>query len=305
MTTPDIRCVLAARSLNGERPCWDADRRRLFWIDVREPALHCFDPATGEDRHWEMPSWIGPYGLTDDGAFVALRTGLHRLRFADGALDFVAPPPFDPRRFIFNEGDCDRQGRFWAGPMFVPLKPEGADGKGPEALPFWRWDGGATRDSWRPGTIPVKTANSLAWSADGTRMFHSDTDRKQLWVARYDPDRGTASDPALFADLSDEEGGPDGVAVDADGFLWIALYGGGKLLRLDPDGRTERTIPMPVQYPTMPAFGGDDLRTLFVTSACWSIPEAERDGRPLEGNLFALDAPVAGIPSVRMRVPSG
>jgi sugar lactone lactonase YvrE len=303
MRDPEIRCVLAARALNGERPAWDTERKLLFWIDVREPALHAFDPATGADRHWEMPSWIGPYGLVEDGAYVALRTGLYHLRFDDGTLRFVAPPPFDSRRFIFNEGDCDRQGRFWAGPMFVPLKPEGENGHGPDALPFWRYDG--VQAGWHPGTIPVKTANSLAWSADGTRMFHSDTEKKTIWVSRYDPETGEPFDPQVFATLGDGDGGPDGVAVDAEGCLWCAVFGGGRLLRLDPDGRVERTVPLPVQFPTMPAFGGPDLRTIFVTSACWSVPEAERASRPLEGNLFSFEAPVAGVPSVRMRPPPG
>lgn len=300
MSGTDITCVLAARALNGERPAWDAGRGRLFWVDIREPALHAFDPATGADRHWEMPAWIGCYALTEHGAHVALRTGLYDLDFASGRLDHVAPPPFDPRRFIFNEGDCDRQGRFWAGPMYVPLAPGDEAEQAPRALPFWRYEAG----NWIAGTRPVQTANSLAWSGDGTRMFHSDTEAKTIWVSDYDTVRGEASAPRVFARVEAPDGGPDGVAIDREGCLWCAVFGGGRLLRLDPEGRVERVVEMPVQYPTMPAFGGPGLGTLYITSANWPLDEAARRQRPQEGNLFAFEAPAPGYPATRLGVPS-
>jgi sugar lactone lactonase YvrE len=302
MSIPDIECVLRAGALNGERPAWDAQRQRLFWVDLREPALHAFDPATGRDRHWEMPAWIGSYALTARGAFVALRTGLYALDFEHGHLEFRAPPPFDPRRFLFNEGDCDRQGRFWAGPMYLALAPEDQVPTAPRSLPFWRYDRGA----WRPGTVPVQTANSLAWSADGTRMYHSDTAQKTIWVSDYDIEAGMPSNMRLFAHVdAPDDGGPDGVAIDRDGFLWCAVFGGGRLDRLDPDGRVERSVAMPVQYPTMPALGGTDLSTLFVTSACWPVAPEERKGRPLEGGLFAFAAPCPGLPATRLADQDG
>jgi len=293
----DVRCVLECRALNGERPAWDAARRRLYWVDIREPALHEFDPATGRDRSWEMPAWIGCYALTARGAHVALRTGLFALDFESGHLRFLAPSPFDPRRFNFNEGDCDRQGRFWAGIMYLPLRPGDQREDVPKTLPFWRYD----RGDWHAGTLPVQTANSLAWSPDGRRMFFSDTDRKTIWVCDYDIARGAAENPRIHAEIGKEDGGgPDGVAMDRDGFLWCAVYGGGRLVRLDPEGRVERTVTMPVRFPTMPAFGGEALDTIFVTSANWSLSEEERKRHPLEGNLFAFDAPAPGLPATRL-----
>ena len=308
---PDIACVLRPRALNGERPAWDASRRLLFWVDLREPALHAFDPATGRDRHWEMPAWIGCYALTARGAWVALRTGLHALDLERGHLDFLAPPPFDPRRFLFNEGDCDRQGRFWAGPMYLPLAPGDQVPDAPSALPFWRYEPGRADPDhsdpgrfapgrWIPGTVPVRTANSLAWSADGRAMLHSDTERKVIWISDYDTDAGLPSNTRVFAALEDEDGGPDGVAIDRDRFLWCAMFGGGRLLRLDPDGRIERRVVMPVQYPTMPALGGPALSTVYVTSACWPLDPDQRAARPLEGNLFAFEAPCPGLPATRL-----
>ncbi len=296
MSNPDIACVLRPRALNGERPAWDEERQRLFWVDLREPALHCFDPATGEDRHWEMPAWIGSYALTGRGAYVALRNGLYALDFEHGHLEFRAPTPFDPRRFLFNEGDCDRQGRFWAGPMYLSLAPGDQVPEAPRSLPFWRYGHGR----WIPGTLPVQTANSLAWSVDGRAMYHSDTERKTIWISDYDVEAGLPSNTRRFAAMDDAEGGPDGVAIDRDGFVWCAMFGGGRLLRLDPEGKVERTVVMPVQYPTMPALGGAALSTVYVTSACWPIDPERRASRPMEGNLFAFEAPCPGLPTTRL-----
>ncbi|WP_434386164.1 SMP-30/gluconolactonase/LRE family protein [Melittangium boletus] len=293
-TTP-VRCVLKAQSLNGESPVWDAASGRLFWQCLREPALHVFDPRTGQDSAWEMPAAIGAFALTDTGAVVALSTGLFDFTFADGSLRFLAPPPFDPRRFVFNDGGLDRQGRLWIGPMYEPLSPGDAS-PAPREAPFWRYDGGGR---WHAGTRSVKTANGLAFSPDGRTMYYGDTLQKTLWAADYDPALGQPVNERVFARV--EEGtGPDGASVDAEGFLWCAIHGAGKVLRFDPQGRVEREVRMPVQYPTMPTFGGDDLRTVYVTSANHTLSPEERRQRPEEGNLFAFEAPVAGLPRPRL-----
>ncbi len=128
-------------------------------------------------------------------------------------------------------------------------------------------------------------------------MYHADTDPKTIWAYDYDEATGTAENRRVFAqvEVADGQGGPDGASVDSHGFYWCAVFANGCLLRFDPDGRLERRIAMPVKYPTMPAFGGADLKTLFVTSATWPIPVHERKSHPLEGGLFAMEAPVAGM----------
>ncbi|OJH35084.1 SMP-30/gluconolactonase/LRE family protein [Cystobacter ferrugineus] len=293
-----VRCVLRARALNGESPVWDERSGRLFWVCLREPALHAFDPRTGEDTAWKMPAWIGCFGLTPTGAVVALRTGLFEFTLSDGSLRFLAPAPFDSRRFVFNDGGVDRQGRFWAGPMYEPLEPGDAS-DAPRALPFWRYDGAG---KWHPGTAPVQTANSMTWSPDGRTMYHGDTSQKTIWASDYDTETGTPSNFRVFARIT-EGTGPDGATVDRDGFVWCAIHGAGKVVRFDPSGRVEREVRMPVQYPTMPTFGGERLRTVFVTSANHTLSEEERRQRPEEGNLFAFEAPVPGIPRADFRPP--
>ena len=290
MASSDITCVLHARALNGESPVWDDQRQRLFWVDIRKPALHCFDPRTGEDRSWQMPAWIGCIGLGAHDIAVALRTGLHEFDPDSGALRHLAPAPFDPRRFIFNDGGCDPAGRFVAGPMYVPLSPQTP---GAEAGPLCRYD-----DGWTTLTDPVSTSNGLAWSPDGRTMYHSDTEQHTIWGYDYDLASGTPSARRVFARLDVQDGGPDGAAVDRDGFYWCAVFANGCLLRFDPSGQLERRVDLPVRYPTMPAFGGPGLNTIFVTSANWPLSPDKRAATQ-EGNLFALPAPVPGLPARR------
>jgi sugar lactone lactonase YvrE len=293
-TETDVRCVLEARSLNGESPVWDDRRQRLFWVDIREPALHEFNPADGTDRRWEMPAWIGCIGLGEHEIVVALRTGLHAFDPDTGQLHFFAPPPFGSRAFIFNDGGCDPAGRFIAGTMYVALDPEPTEG--PRTSPLWRYDGGGR---WVPLSEPVATSNGLAWSPDGRTMYHADTEQHTIWAYDYELESGAASNRRVFAQLDVSDGGPDGAAVDSDGFYWCAVFANGCLLRFDPNGALERRIDLPVRYPTMPAFGGPDLKTIFVTSASWPLPAEERERNRLEGSLFALSAPAPGLPTRR------
>ncbi|WP_082653493.1 SMP-30/gluconolactonase/LRE family protein [Aureimonas sp. AU22] len=292
----DVELVCRAGALNGEGPVWSVCEERLYWVDIRAPALHRFDPATGRNETWAMPTWIGCLALAEPGhVVVALRTGLHRFDTRSGALAFLAPVPFDPRRFAFNDGGCDPVGRFLAGTMLDPLDPAASD-EGEAATPLWRYEGD---DTWIGVTPAVETSNGLAWSPDGRTMYHSDTARKTVWRYDYDTATGAAENGRVFAEVKDGAG-PDGAAVDADGFYLCAVFGGGCLLRFDPDGRLERRIAMPAKFVTMPAFGGSDLSTLFVTSASFPVPQAERAARPNEGALFAMEAPARGIATRRM-----
>jgi sugar lactone lactonase YvrE len=144
----------------------------------------------------------------------------------------------------------------------------------------------------------MTNSNGLAWSPDGRTMYHADTARKTIWASDYDPGTGATENRRVFAqvDAGGPTGGPDGAAVDAEGFYWSAVFGDGSLLRFDPDGEVERRVPLPVRYPTMPAFGGPDLKTLYVTSASFPIPADERAARPEAGGLFAFEAPAPGLP---------
>lgn len=277
--------------LNGESPVWNVRTGRLVWIDVRGHALHEYDPKTGSDRSWELPSWVGACYLTETGAALTLRGGLFDFDFASGELMFRAGPPYDARRFTFNDGRCDRQGRLFAGPMLVPLAP--ASDKGAAGAPLWRYDGGNT---WTPVSQPVKTSNGLAWSPDGRVMYHADTPARTVWAHDYDPATGEVANQRVFVKVEiPGAAGPDGASVDRDGFYWVAVFGGGCLLRFDPAGKLERRIDLPCRCPTMPAFGGAGLDMIYVTSANHTLSEAERAAHPEQGALFRFPAPVPGL----------
>ena len=302
MPSQAVRIVLDTHAVNGEGPQWDDRACRLYWVDMRRPSLNIFDPVSGDNRWWEMPAWIGCFGLLEDGRLaVSLRTGLHLFDPADGSLTFIAPPPYDSRRFCFNDGGCDRDGRFLVGPMYHPLGPGDHRPDEPAEGPVWRYDGAG---GWIGITAPVKIANGLAFSPDGWTLYHSDTSKKTIWACDYDPDTGEIENERPFARVEEggDQGGPDGAVVDSDGFYICAVFGGGCLLRFDPDGRLERRLSVPARCPTMPALGGEGRATLYVTSASYPFGN-ERHDDPAAGSLMALEAPASGLPTSYMTPP--
>jgi sugar lactone lactonase YvrE len=294
---PPWRLVLQRPSITGESPVWCERTARLYWVDVQQPALHRLDPQTGIDESWIMPAWIGCLalggGAAKDSILVGLRTGAYRFELATGALSLVAPAPFDPRRFFLNDGKCDRAGRFWVGPMRHSLPPLVGE-PGPDKGPLWRLEGDRLIACGKPASL----SNGLAWSPDGRTMYRSHTYTGEINAWDYDPASGEMSRGRLFAHV-DGPPGPDGAEVDRDGFYWSAINGQGKLMRFDPDGRVEREMLVPFKFPTMVAFGGPDLRMLFVTSGRWAIADKDAADHPLDGSIVALEAPVPGLPCSR------
>jgi len=296
--------VDAAEAINGEGPQWDEQRKRLYWVDMRAPSLRLFEPGSGKALSWDMPAWIGCFGLLRDGRLVvALRTGLALFDPQDGSLRSLADAPYDQRRFCFNDGGCDRAGHFLVGPMYHPLGPGDCRRDAPQEAPLWRvrereGAGGDRGVELVPLAVPaVRISNGLAFSPDGRTLYHADTAKKTIWACDYDPVDGAVERHRVFAHVDEggDSGGPDGAAVDRDGFYVCAVFGAGCLLRFDPDGKLERRLPLPVRYPTMPAFGGDDLATLYVTSASFPHQAGKTDRNPAAGGLFALPAPVPGL----------
>jgi sugar lactone lactonase YvrE len=269
---------------------------------MRRPELRTYDPASGRADAWEMPAWIGCFALLRDGRLlVALRTGLALFDPADGSLRPLVAAPYDARRFCFNDGGCDRSGHFFVGPMYHPLAPADARAGAPQEAPMWRYD--PARREMVPLKLPaVRISNGLAFSPDGRTLYHADTPTKTIWACDHDPESGTVENQRIFARVAEggDHGGPDGAAVDRDGFYVCAVFGGGCLLRFDPDGRVERRLPLPIRYPTMPAFGDQDLATLYVTSA--SFPDGDGGGDAHAGGLFALAAPVPGLPTCHVTI---
>ena len=286
----DIHVVLDTQAAIGESPTWCAAQSALYWIDVKEPALHRLDPASGASRRWPLASDIGAFALDEDlsGAIVALRFGLFHLDFASGSQTLVAPPPFDPTLHRFNEGACDVTGRLWLGVMFDPVDP-GVCAPMPGSMQSYTRAGGL-----RAEPDAAELHNGMAWSADGRRFFVSHSQAGIVW-SFASADDGRISDRRRFATIPGSDGIPDGAACDTDGGYWCALHGGGRLRRYTRDGAVDRDIALPVSQPTMCAFAGDGLDVMYVTSAAHGLSVEQRRREPLAGALLRLHPDRRGV----------
>lgn len=300
MTTPTFlgaaRLAFDAGAELGECPLWSATEQALYWVDIAGRAIHRFDPATGTDEHWPMPSEPGCIGLARAGGLVAaLRDGFYRFHPATRNLRKVADAPYDTAQMRFNDGRCDGAGRFWAGAMFEPRTRE--------AAAMHCLDNGHVRAGWGPAEgLGVKVSNGLAFAPDGLTLYQSDSPNHVIYRFDFDPATGTASHRRVFARVPDNMtavdygGRPDGAAVDAEGCYWSAQYEGGRVLRYSPEGEVVAVLRVPARRSTMVAFGGPDLKTLYITSARRGASAAEFAHYPHPGGLFAFDAEVAGLP---------
>ena len=267
----------------------------LYWIDVERPAIHRFAPEMGLDESWVMPCAIGGVALCRSGAMLAaLRTGLARIDLRRANYTQICAPPYNPLQHRFNETKCDARGRFWVGTKYEPLEaPSGGAGSDSAQKPLHVLEaGGALLE--KPASAAI--ANGLAWSHDSRTMYFSDSGRGTIWAFDYNLDDATLSRQRVFAQFRPDEGTPDGATIDAEGFYWCALYGGGRIVRLAPDGRIEREIHLPVSQPTMCAFGDADYGTLYITTAGHGVP-IEKE--PLAGAVLRVRPGVKGLPAAR------
>lgn len=281
-----VEVVVESRDILGEVPLWSVTDQTLYWIDVRRPALQTYRPSDGTVGRWPLPEPVGSFCLRSRGGMLlAMKSGLFTFDPTTRKLERVlAPEPQLPGNRL-NDGKCDRQGRFWVGSM--------NDGDRLPTGTLYRID-----EDWtcRPMVHGITIPNSLAWSPDGRTMYFSDTPTRKIMAFDYDLDSATIRNGRVFADLADHPGRADGSTVDVEGFLWNAEVHGSRVVRYTPDGRVDRVITLPVTAVTSCAFGGPDMRTLFVTSATQRLSESELAMQPLAGALFAIDAGVAGIP---------
>ena len=279
----EIEVVLDVGATIGESPTWASAENALYWIDVKKPALYRYDPMTGGQQSWPMPSDIGAFGLVSHppGAVVALRQGIFRLDFASGSLMRLAPPPFDPALFRFNEGACDAAGRFWVGVMFDPLD----DAVPPQESSLHSF---TLREGLRTEPDSAELHNGMAWSPDGRRFYLSHSYRREVFTYAFDPASGRLGVRHLFAQIPEALGLPDGAAVDSQGGYWCALHGGSRLRRYTALGAVDRDITLPVSQPTMCAFAGEALDELYVTTASDKLSPEQRRREPLAGALLRL-----------------
>jgi sugar lactone lactonase YvrE len=280
-------CVSETRAALGECPVWDERAQALYFVDIEAPALFRLDPAGGAVRRWAMPAKIGSFALGEAGAVLALATGFARFDFATGALAPIANPLAGASDHRFNDGAADPAGRFWSGTMHLSTRR-------PTGKVYCLEPEGKARAVYDGFCVP----NGFAWSPDGAR-FHINDSPRAMFVAEFDAAAGRAGPPWVFADVGAAPGYPDGMAVDAEGYLWNARWDGGGIARFAPDGRLDRFVPLPVSRPTSCAFGGAKLDRLYVTSARIGLDAAALAREPWAGAVLALEPGVAGLPARR------
>ena len=283
----------------GESPVWRAAEQALYWGDIPAQKIVRLRLESGERSEWLLPEKVACIAFDRRGNVLAgCETGLFAVTLSDASAPLatqaepvkvsgrkLAAPVFPFGDMRFNDGRCDRQGRFWAGTMVQDMaaaNPAGA---------LYRLDADGVLSA--PVVDGLITQNGLGWSPDGSTMYLSDSHplRRQIWAFDYDVETGEPRNRRVFADLNHYVGRPDGAAVDADGCYWICANDAGALLRFTPQGKLDRQINVPAIKPAMCAFGGRDLDTLFVTSIRPAAGASEHDG-----HLFAVRPGVSGLP---------
>lgn len=297
--------VVARPDALGESPFWHPREQRLYWVDIPGQRVRRWDPATGRDESWHLPQSPGCIAPAAGGGLVlALRDGFYRARDWGGALDPIV-------RFRhgattrFNDGKADPVGRFWSGTYYEPRDARKADLYCLDCRPD---NGERGKPLVQLKAHNATAANGLAWSPARDTLYWSDTAAHVIHAWDWDAGANVMRRHRVFRQFPGKPAGwqpgqpgyggrPDGAAVDAEGCYWVAMFEGGRLLRLAPDGSVRAELPLPVRCPTMPCFGGPDGRTLYVTTARQGRPQEELDAFPDSGCVLATRVDVPGLPA--------
>ena len=290
MATEKFEVVHDRPMLVGESAIWHEVESALYWVDIEGLTVNRLHAASGKFSSWKMGS--NPSALAiDDNNFlvVATRNGLLRLNTTDGHETPIVDAPYDPSKVRFNDGRVDPAGRFWIGTMYEPRDQPAAE--------MYVLDRDQLRCAWRGG---MTNSNGLAWSLDGRTMFHADTTSHRVDCYDFDPATGEQSNRRTIITFptdktaADYGGRPDGATIDAEGMYWVAMFEGGRVLRISPSGEILRELKLPVRCPTSVCFGGPDLRTLYITSASQGRSPEEIARYPHTGKVLSVRLDVAG-----------
>ena len=287
-----VECVLRLREGGGpkaECPLWDWRDEKLYWCDIDGGTLNRFDPASGVNEKRSVGEQIGSFALTSQpGTYlIATRSGLHYFDFAEGSKRLMVDPEPDLPENRLNDGRCDTAGRFWVGSMRDPITASDRCGALYRVAPA----GPPTRTLGLLG-IP----NGIAFSPDSSLMYLADTNTevRTVWQFDYDLAAGAIANRRVLVHTGDR-GRPDGACCDVDGCYWSAHLDGAHIARYTPRGDLDRIITLPVQWPSMCAFGGRDLDVLYITTLRRGGPDADLPDQPLAGSLFACRPGVQGM----------
>lgn len=277
--------VLDAKAKLGEGSIWHPKENKLYWIDIEGKALHIYDPVTKENKTFDVGSRIGTVvPVEKGGALVALQNGIHFIDTKTGKLTFINNPLPDAN-IRFNDGKCDPSGRFWVGTMAMDSRRKGAV--------LYRMDKDKTI---RTMLDSVTISNGIVWTADKKTMYYNDTPTGTVQGFDYNDKTGEITNRRVVIKIPRGGGSPDGMTIDADGNLWVALWGSGTVGKFDPKtGELLQKVIVPAQNVSSCAFGGKNLDILYITTARAWVNDAKLKEFPLSGGLFSVKPGVKGV----------
>ncbi len=277
------KLVQDARAELGEGPLWDARTAELLWVDINEGVVHRFDPVTGADRSFEVGRSVGTVVPRASGGYLLAVQDGFAAAGDDGSVELLVAVEAENDETRMNDGACDSRGRFWAGTMHLDCVTCVGS--------LYRLDPDLTVTRM-VGDVTI--SNGIGWSLDDTVMYFVDTVTGDVDAFDFDAESGVCSNRRRLATIEEAAGTPDGLTVDAEGCIWVALWDGWAVRRYAPDGTHLGTVDVPAARVTKPSFGGRDLRDLYITSAAADEPDP---AQPHAGGIFHVRPGVAGLPA--------
>jgi len=286
-----VELAFRIKSCVGEGPLWDDRSQTLFWIDVLEGKVFNFNPISQENAELEIGKHVGAIALTETSKIVAAaRDEIALIDLSNSSITSLVRV-IDNERFRFNDGRVDARGRFVIGSMGYEPEP------GTASLYSFTF----------PQNIDtiienVGLSNGLCWSEDNNKFFYIDTLTSQVAEFSYELETGRVSNRRTIIAFDASQGSPDGMTIDRDGNLWVAFWGGGCVRRISPMGQIISEIQLPVSRVTSAAFGGQDFKHLFITTASYLVSDEQLTNEPLAGSLFVLETDTQGFPEHRIKL---
>ena len=289
----DVSVAYKTKAVLGECPRWDEKNKVLYWVDIDQNRFHQFNPVTGDNKTVTFDEKIGCFALRETGGFVVgLASGVGLLNDFNTNVTPLCDPESDKNDNRFNDGRCDPIGRFVTGTVNMVKSAQ---------------DAGVYQVSADEPNVANRladnlyTANGIAFSLCGRTMYYSDTPNHVLYRGDYDVVNGTISNVSIFREFEIGNGRPDGASVDSESYYWSALYEGHQVVRISPEGEIVERVQIPAKHCTMITFGGDDMKTVYVTTASSNMTDAEHEQYPDAGSIFTFKTSVAGVPEKRFK----
>ena len=280
----DVRLVKDCRNCHGEGPVWIPKNGTLLWTDIEKPALCRYREISDEYESIPLERKLGSFALINERTILAAFDDLIAVfDIEDRKILHSVPIETEIPETRMNDGRADRQGHFII---------SGFDDEGKGRSGVYRIGKNLSIDKWFEG---ISSGNSICFSPDGKRMYFADTPEGVIWRYDYDAENGRIGDKTAFFDFTDEPGLPDGSVVDSEGYLWNAEWGGGRIIRISPEGKLDSVVEMPVKNPTCIAFGGNDLKTLYITTSRLMLSDEELAAQESAGSLYSISLETAGL----------